>query len=201
MPYNTNESQKIRQAADEPVEDVQFEEGIFYWCGVGKLLASKGFDRMLAILRKLLEKGYKTKLLILGTGEKEAELKKWAQDNGLAGNAIFLGYQTNPYKYVSRCGLFVCASHEEGFSTAATEALIVGTPVCTVQVSGMREMLGDNEYGLITENKTASLYRGIKSLIDDPVLLRHYKEQAALRGGQFSTASTVHAVEDMLMSL
>ena len=65
----------------------------------------------------------------------------------------FLGYQTNLYKYVAKCDLFVCASHAEGFSTAATEALILGVPVCTVEVSGMKEMLGENnEYGIITEN-------------------------------------------------
>ena len=64
-----------------------------------------------------------------------------------------LGYQTNPYKYVAGCDLFVCSSYAEGFSTAATEALIVGTTVCTVEVSGMKEMLGENnEYGIVTEN-------------------------------------------------
>ena len=47
------------------------------------------------------------------------------------------------------------------FSTAATEALIVGTPVCTVEVSGMKEMLGENdEYGIVTENSEEALYEG-----------------------------------------
>ena len=111
----------------------------------------------------------------------------------------FLGYQTNPYKYMSKCDLFVCASFAEGFSTAATEALIVTTPVCTVEVSGMKEMLGENnEYGIVTENNEDSLYQGIKQLLDDPDLLAHYKEKAARRGKDFRTANTVKAVEDML---
>ena len=122
-------------------------------------------------------------------------------DKCTADTVTFLGYQTNPYKYVSRCDLFVCASHAEGFSTAATEALILGTPVCTVEVSGMREMLGDNEYGLITENDEESLYQGIKTLLDDPKLLAHYRAQAALRGKKFSTVETVKAVEQMLLNL
>ena len=114
----------------------------------------------------------------------------------------FLGYQTNPYKYVARCDLFVCASTAEGFSTAATEALIVGTPVCTVDVSGMKEMLGENnEWGIVTENSEEALYRGIKSLLDHPARLAHYKERAAVRGKAFSTAETVNAVEAMLLNL
>lgn len=89
-----------------------------------------------------------------------------------------LGYQTNPYKYVSKCDLFVCASFAEGFSTAATEALIVGTPVCTVEVSGMKEMLGEhNEWGVVTENSEEALYQGIKDLLDHPDKLAYYKEK------------------------
>ena len=112
------------------------------------------------------------------------------------------GYQLNPYKYVAKCDLFVCASYAEGFSTAATEALIVGTPVCTVEVSGMREMLGsNNEWGIITQNNDEALYQGIKQLLDDPKLLQHYKRQAIIRGRDFSTVKTVQAVEQMLLQV
>ena len=98
--------------------------------------------------------------------------------------------------------MFVCASFAEGFSTAATEALIVGTPVCTVEVSGMKEMLGENnEWGIVTENDEDELYRDIKRLMDDPELLARYKEKAAERGTTFSTERTVQAVEDMLLNL
>ena len=68
-------------------------------------------------------------MLILGTGQQEEELKKWCIENDIMDSVSFLGYKTNPYKYVSKCDLFVCASYAEGFSTAATEALITGTPV------------------------------------------------------------------------
>ena len=199
--YNTNESKKIIESAAKSVNDIQFEKDTFYWCGIGKLMQNKGFDRMLRILKRLIQEGYQTKLLILGVGEKEAELKKWAGENGISDYVLFMGYQTNPYKYLARCDLFVCASHEEGFSTAATESLIVGTPVCTVWVSGMQEMLGDSEYGLITENDEDSLYRGIKSLVDNPGLLHHYKEQAIARGKAFNTENTVQAVENMFEKL
>ena len=129
-------------------------------------------------------------------------MKDFAQKNDLDGQLTLLGYQTNPYKYVKNCDLFVCGSYAEGFSTAATEALIVGTPVCTVEVSGMKEMLGENnEYGIVTENSENALYQGIKMLLDNPDLLAHYKKQAEVRGKEFSTEKTVNAVEDMLISL
>lgn len=66
----------------------------------------------------------------------------------------------------------------------------------------MKEMLGEhNEYGIVTDNSEEALYTGIKQLLDDPQLLHHYTQQAALRGRAFSTEETVQAVEKMLLSL
>ena len=197
--YNTNESdlilQKAAEAAELPGRGVR-------WCGVGKLVQIKGYDRMLRIQKRLVAEGYPVHFLALGEGEQRAELEAYVRENGLQEHVTFLGYQTNPYKFVKNCDLFVCASHSEGFSTAATEALIVGTPVCTVEVSGMKEMLGEhNEWGIVTDNDEEALYEGIKSLLDDPALLAHYKEKAAIRGRTFSTENTVRAVQDMLHSL
>lgn len=200
--YNTNDSEDILLRSREEVESGLFPEGELCWCGVGKLVSSKGFDRMVRIQKRLREDGLPARLYILGEGPLREELEKQAKTLGIRDSVIFLGYQTNPYKYAARCSLFACASHAEGFSTAATEALIVGTPVCTVEVSGMKEMLGENnEWGIVTENDEEALYRGIRELFDDPKLLAHYQEKAAQRGKMFSTENTVNAVEEMLLKL
>ena len=196
--YNVNETSKIIELARE---EVGLPKDVFCWCSVGKVVPVKGFDRMIRIQKKLIEDGYKTHLYILGEGAQKAELEKLAADCGASDSVTFLGYQTNPYKYVAKCNLFVCASHSEGFSTAATEALIVGTPVCTVEVSGMKEMLGENnEWGIVTENDEGSLYAGIKRVLDDPKLLAHYKEKAAQRGKSFSTENTVEEIDRFMMT-
>ena len=200
--YNTNESEKILSMAAEPVPEGTFRDGELSLIGVGKIEEVKGFDRLARIHARLRREGYLVHTYILGEGSREPELRQYLAGEGMTDSFTFLGYQTNPYKYVSKCGLFVCSSHSEGFSTAATEALIVGTPVCATDVSGMREMLGENnEWGIVTENDEEALYQGIKSCLDDPALLAHYKERAAQRGKTFSTENTVNAVQDMLLEL
>ena len=200
--YNTNESDDILRKSQEPVDMDLFSPDEFKLVGVGKLLKSKGFDRMARIVKRLKDEGYPVHLYALGVGPFRDELEKYISENHLEKQITLLGYQTNPYKYVAKCDLFICASLAEGFSTAATEALIVGTPVCTVEVSGMKEMLGENnEWGIVTENTEDALYAGIKDLLDHPDKLRHYKEMAALRGKMFSTENTVKAVEEMLLEL
>ena len=169
---------------------------------VGTLKQSKGYMRLLKIVKRLRDEQYPMHLYILGIGPLQQEMEEFIRQNKLHDTVTLLGYQTNPYKYVSKCNLFVCASFAEGFSTAATEALIVGTPVCTVEVSGMKEMLGENnEWGVVTENSEEALYQGIQDLLASPDLLSHYINQSILRGQSFRTEETVKAVEQMLIQL
>lgn len=197
--YNTNETEDIFRKSLQAVDDVEFDSDCFKICSVGKIETVKGFDRLARIHKRLLDNKKYNKVYILGEGSQKDAIQTYLQQNGLDKSFVFLGYHTNPYKYVSKCDLFVCSSHSEGFSTAATEALIVGTPVCTVEVAGMREMLGENnEYGVVTENNEDALYEGIRKLMDSPDLLAHYKKQALLRAQSFSTGNTVRAVENML---
>lgn len=200
--YNTNESAAIVRESAQSVDEGVFRDGEIKIVGVGKILKNKGFDRMARITKKLRDEGYPVHFYALGEGPMRAELESYIKDNSISDSFSFLGYQTNPYKYVAKCDLFVCSSLREGFSTAATEALIVGTPICTTDVSGMREMLGeDNEWGVITENNEDALYIGIKDLLDHPEKLKAYKNKAAERGKVFSTDATTRAVEKMLLDL
>lgn len=198
---NVNESDMILSLAAEDVA-VNFQETVLHMVAVGKLTPHKGFDRLLRIVNRLCEESYPIHLHILGNGPQQETLERFIVEHHLQDYVTLHGYQTNPYKFIAKCDLFVCVSHAEGFSTAATEALILGTPVCTVEVSGMKEMLGENnEYGVVVDNDDEALYEGVKRLLDDPALLAHYKEQAIKRGKDFSTEKTVQAVETMLFAL
>lgn len=121
------------------------------------------------------------------------------KDNKLEDTYHLIGFRDNPYKYVAKCDLFVCSSYREGFSTAVTESLVVGTPVVSTLCSGAQELLGyNNEYGLIVENSEEGIYKGLKKLLEDKELLEYYKKKAAERGSFFSKEKTVAAVEKML---
>ncbi|HIU68570.1 MAG TPA: glycosyltransferase [Candidatus Scubalenecus merdavium] len=194
--YNTVESDRILSMAEDPAPE--FSDNKIRLIAVGSLKPVKAFDRLLRITNRLIEEKYNVHLYILGRGPLEKQFHEYIKQNSLTSNITLLGYQTNPYKYVAKADLFLCSSHSEGFSTAATEALILGVPVCTVEVSGMKEMLGsNNEYGVITENSENSLYLGIKRLLDDPNLLAAYRKNAKKRGKCFDTKHTVEATEKM----
>lgn len=200
--YNTNETEQIREKSMLPVDDTRFPKDGITVCSVGKLIRIKGFDRLLNVHKRLLSEGYDHKICILGIGEEQKALEREIAQYGVQDSFLLLGYQDNPYKYVSKCDLYVCSSVREGFSTAVTEALVVGTPVVSTDCSGAKELLGENnEYGIVVDNSEEGIYQGMKKMLSDPALLAHYKEKAKERGSFFSREQTVKAVEEMLDNL
>ena len=200
--YNTNESEKTKKLSDEKVDDVNFSKDIINIISVAKIVPSKGYDRLMKIHKKLIEENIKNHIYILGIGEEKEKYEKYLAENNLTDTFTFLGYRDNPYKYVKKADLYVCSSRREGFSTAVTEALIVGTPVVSTNCSGAYELLGENnEYGIVTENNEDALYEGIKKMLTTPDLLDAYAAKEKERGKAFSTEKTVKAVEEMLSAL
>lgn len=199
--YNTVDSAQIMHLSQTVPAGIAFDDRECALIGVGTLKAVKAFDRLIRILARLRNENIPTRLVIVGEGPDREKLEQLARELRVDDAVSFMGYQENPYQYMARSSLFVCSSLSEGFSTAATEALIVGTPVCTTEVSGMREMLGDSEYGIITENNEEALYQGVKKMLTEPRLLERYREKARERGKYFSVENTVKAVEQMLESL
>lgn len=199
--YNTNDTNDILEKAQEEVTDIAFSKEEINICSLGKLIEVKGFDRLARIQKRLLDDGYKSHIYLLGEGDKKSELENYIQKNNLQDSFTLLGFKENPYKYLSKCDLYVCSSYREGFSTAVTESLILGIPVITTLCSGMKELLGNNEFGVIVENDEESLYKGLKYLLENPNKLIEYKEKSIERGKNFNKENTVKAVEEMLCKL
>ena len=106
-----------------------------------------------------------------------------------------VGFRKNPYPFIQAADLLVCSSNYEGFSTFITEGLVIGKPIVTTDCSGMRELLGDNEYGLISENSDEGLYGGLKKMLQDADLRIAYQEKAKRCGRGFSMPTLVEANE------
>ena len=196
--YNCVETDVIRAKKSEAIDDVLFSKDVVNICSVAKLMKIKGYDRLVNIQRKLKDEGIPTHVYIIGKGEELEPLTAQVRENGLEQDWTFVGFRDNPYKYVAACDLYVCSSRREGFSTAVTESLIVGTPVVSTDCSGARELLGENnEYGIVTGNDENALYSGLKRMLTEDGLLAHYKKQAEIRGMQFQIDQTVQQAEKM----
>lgn len=196
--YNPIDSHDILTRSEAPISVPAKQAGTLRLVSVGRFVSQKGFDRLLKIVHRLVQEKRNIELWLLGDGEEKSKLENYIHAHHLESVVTLWGFQSNPFAYLSRCDLFVCSSYSEGYSTAVTEALILGLPVVTTDCSGMHELLGDQAYGIITENEEEALYQGIKRLVDDTSLRAHYQKKAAERGKDFSLASLMKPIEDLL---
>lgn len=195
--YNIVETKNIIEKSKEDVNNSLVNKK-FKMITIGRVIPVKGYDRLLKCVKRLKNEGFDFELWVVGDGSEKCELQKYIKDNNLQNIVKLLGFQSNPYKYLRHCDLFVCSSIAEGFSTVATEALVLGKPIVTTNCSGMKELFGENECGIITENNIESLYEGLRAVLDDEDLFNHFKEEAIKRSKFFSLENGLKEMEGVL---
>ena len=197
--YNVNDSNRIKMLADESQNYIEKSDNCFNIISVGKLdISTKGFDNLIHVHKMLLDKDINNKVYIVGEGPDRVELESLINELGVYNTCKLIGFDENPYKYVSKADLFVCSSHREGFSTAVTEALILGIPVVSTNVSGAVELLGEHDqYGIVTNDDINDLFESVYSVLSNIDMLSKYRDCASVRGNYFSAEKTTKAVEKM----
>ena len=144
--YNPYDINKIKKLSKEYIEDkyVQlFERPTIVT--VGSLTKQKGQWHLIRAFKLVKEKIPNLNLIIIGQGELEGYLKSLINDLDLNDDIHLLGYQKNPFKYITKSNLFVFPSLYEGFPNALCEAMACGIPVISTDCkSGPREILAPN---------------------------------------------------------
>lgn len=197
--YNPVDSIEILEKSREEITDIDVtrRSGVVRLCSVGRLVPQKAFGRLVRIAGRLIASGHDIELWILGEGGERAELEAYIRDRNLGDRIRLMGFQANPYKYMAQADLFVCSSVAEGYSTAVSEALILGLGVVTTDCAGMREMLGDNEYGIIAENNEESLEEALRSVLSDG-RVGELRRRADDRRGLFDISRRMAEIEKIL---
>lgn len=174
--HNCYDDKEIKFKAEEHV-NLPFSHERPLLLAVGRLSKEKCYERLLKVQKRLLDENIDFSLLILGEGQERTRLEKYISENSLEKYVLLPGFCENPYPYIKKADILVCSSQYEGYSTFAVEGLILGKPMITTECSGMRELLNNGEYGLITENSEEGLYRGIKRMLTEKDLLDGIKSR------------------------
>jgi glycosyltransferase involved in cell wall biosynthesis len=135
---------------------------------VGKLMDAKGHFDLIEAFR-ILRTRQSARLLMLGQGPLEVAIRKRIGDLGLENDVQLLGFQPNPFAFMSRADIFVLASHWEGFPNVLSEAMACGAPVVSTDCpSGPSEIIRDGETGvLVPVASPLELARAIENLLTD----------------------------------
>jgi glycosyltransferase involved in cell wall biosynthesis len=135
---------------------------------VGRLSPEKDHRTLLQALT-LLAPRRPWRLAIVGEGPQRAALESFARRHGLTQRVIFTGHVADPFAWMMRARVAVCASVYEGLCNAIIEALACGTPVVSTDCPyGPREILQDGRYGRLTPVGDApAMASGIEAALDE----------------------------------
>lgn len=186
--HNVIDFDSIRRKAQEKTEII-LDKDCFKIVSVGRLTPPKKFQRLINIAGKYKgEKKYK--IYIIGDGEEKNELQQMIDEKGVT-NVQMLGYQSNPFPIVKQADLYICSSIFEGYSTAVSEAVVLGIPVLTTNCAGMDEILQNGECGMIVDNDEESLSKGLENILNDSRLYGKLKERAIERSREISASDAL----------
>jgi glycosyltransferase involved in cell wall biosynthesis len=118
---------------------------------VGQLIRGKGVDILLRALADVLRRGTDVRLLIVGQGRQEEELRALSSELGLDARVTFAGKiaPTELSSYYARADFLVQPSRiPETFGLTGLEALAAGVPVIASDSGGVREWLEDGRNGI-----------------------------------------------------
>jgi glycosyltransferase involved in cell wall biosynthesis len=146
---------------------------------VGRLVEKKGFADLIEACSLLRDRGVEVRCRIFGLGEQEPDLRAAVERLGLGNRVRLPGPrpQGDLIKAVGRAAVFAAPcvvggdGNRDGLPTVLLEAMALGTPCVSTDVTGIPEVLRDGETGLmVPQRDPAALADAIERLLADPEL-------------------------------
>ncbi len=160
---------------------------------IGRFRYYKGLHVMIEAMRRI-----HGRLLLIGTGPLERELRRQTREAGLSQKVFFLGELSDfeMIRYLHACEVFVLPSiqRSEAFGIVQLEAMACGKPVvCTELNTGTSFVNQHGRTGLVVvPGNVESLVEAVNRLMDQPELRRQYGQAGYRR------VSTHFSVERMI---
>lgn len=160
--------------------DVKYYEKDDYFLFVGRLVKTKGVDRL---IRAMALSGINAKILIAGKGPMMDKWKRMAEKYNV--NARFLGWVSEEEKIelMKKSRAFVLPSIYESFGIVLLEAMKYGTPVIAMNTGGIPEVV--NDAGIIVNNEK-ELANALAEMYNDDELAKNLGKRAITQVKKFS---------------
>ena len=170
-----DERQRLRRTYGFSYNDLVF--GI-----IGRLCVQKGHIFAFRALAKIYLDTPDIKILCIGEGSMESDLKKEAADLGIADKVIFAGFKKDMPAQYSCIDIFLMPSLFEGLPLSLLEAMAMKKPALASKINGIPEVIDHNINGLLLPlEDTDAISIAMKRLYDDRKLISDWGEKSYLK--------------------
>ncbi|WP_342559439.1 glycosyltransferase family 4 protein [Metasolibacillus sp. FSL K6-0083] len=118
---------------------------------VAELNDNKNHQFLLNNWRKIKDHTPQFELLIIGSGDKEEQLKDYVKNEELK-DIHFLGYRRDVPKLLQITDIVALLSHREGLPKSIMEAMAAEIPCVVTNTRGLRDLVKSNESGFVVNN-------------------------------------------------
>lgn len=167
--HNPVDFTEVRRLAREPVTELPWFEdtSVPVILCVASLKPRKGHEVLLEAFARLRTRR-KVRLIALGDGDRREELLRVGRESGFGADIAMLGFQKNPYRFMSRARILVLPSRCEGFPNVVLEAMACGTPVVTTAWRGADEIVAHGVTGrIVPVDDSRALERAMDEALND----------------------------------
>ena len=168
---------------------------------VANLRTQKDYPNLLAAARVLRDRGVCFRMLAVGQGPLEAEIRAEHERLGLEGIVDLLGERRDAVRVMSGCDVFVLASSNEGLPVAIMEALALGLPIVATDVGGLSEVIDDTNGVLVPPRDPPALADALRALASDPPRRARFAAGSLAAAEQFDIDRTVTRLEALYRSV
>ncbi|MBI4214396.1 glycosyltransferase family 4 protein [archaeon] len=118
-----------------------------------RLTPKNGLDHLIRAMPKVMREFPKAKLVLVGSGEQEQELKRLVASLRLNNDVVFAGMQPHSRlpEITASADVSIRPSLDEGFGISFIESMACGIPTIGTPVGGIKEIIQDGENGLMTK--------------------------------------------------
>ena len=170
-------------------EELGIDSGAPVIGGVGRLVEQKRFDRLISAFAMLPGD---SQCVVVGGGPLEGELRVLADQLGVTDRVHFTGHREDVPDVMRALDLLVVSSDRESLANVMLEAMAVGVPVVSTDVSGAREALRPLEEGelpgyvvpMTAEDLAAAIQRVLSDDADRRAMADAAARAASVRFGR-----------------
>jgi L-malate glycosyltransferase len=169
---------------------------------IANFRAQKDYPNLLATARLLLDRGWPGRIVAVGQGPLEAEMRARHEQLGLGDRVLLLGQRDDAVRVLAACDVFTMASDNEGLPVALMEALALGLPVASTAVGGIPGAVTDGVEGLLVPPRDPeALADAIATITADPALRAAMADAARRAGERFDIRIAATRIEQLYRDL